>query len=83
MTIETKFNVGDKIFVPWKNYILEREINEIFIQVYDSIHVWYYIDIPDGFSVKYREDMCYASREDIIHKFYGSHYNEKIIELLD
>lgn len=64
MTIETKFNIGDKVFFKKNNSIEESEVKEINVYVKNSVvRIAYGID---GYFIKlFLEDKLFKSKKEL------------------
>lgn len=72
MTITTKYNIGDKIFVISKNKIKELEIFLIKIHVGRDVAIKYIV-IPErqGDRRKFEQDQCFSTKEELLKIFKG------------
>ena len=70
MKVETKYNIGDKVFVLTKNKIKQLEIFLIKIHIGRSVGVIYVL-IPEEQKGKrkFREEQCFTSKEELLQNF--------------
>lgn len=64
MIIETKFNVGDKVFISKNDTFEESEVTEISIYIKDSISIHY--TIKNYFLRFFFEHELFKSKEELL-----------------
>lgn len=64
MIIETKFNVGDKVFISKNGTFEESEVTEISIYIKDSIRIHY--SIKNYFLRFFLEHELFKSKEELL-----------------
>mgnify|MGYP000903842441 FL=1 len=64
MIIETKFNVGDKVFISKNGTFEESEVTEISIYIKDSIRIHY--SIKNYFLRFFFEHELFKSKEELL-----------------
>lgn len=67
MIIETKFNVGDKVFISKNDTFEESEVTEISIYIKDSIRIHY--SIKNYFLRFFFEHELFKSKEELLKNF--------------
>lgn len=67
MIIETKFNVGDKVFISKNDTFEESEVTEISIYIKDSIRINY--SIKSYFLRFFSEHELFKSKEELLERF--------------
>lgn len=67
MIIETKFNVGDKVFISKNDTFEESEVTEISIYIKDSIRINY--TIKNYFLRFFFEHELFKSKEELLKHF--------------
>ena len=67
MIIETKFNVGDKVFISKNDTFEESEVTEISIYIKDSISIHY--SIKNYFLRFFFEHELFKSKEELLKNF--------------
>ena len=68
MTIETKFNIGDKVYVLFNNFIRVGFIIKIRAIVFEENHlckIQYTVQVKDQETYVYNEIETHATKEDI------------------
>lgn len=67
MIIETKFNVGDKVFISKNDTFEESKVTEISIYIKDSIRINY--SIESYFLRFFSEHELFKSKEELLERF--------------
>lgn len=66
MTIETKFNLGDKVYVLFNNFIRVGFIIKVIVQIEtDPCYTLYRVQVTDQESCIYNENDIHATKEDL------------------
>lgn len=75
MTIETKFNIGDKVYVLYEGFIRVAFIIKIIVfQETNLCNIQYRVQIKDQEQCIYNENEIYATKEDLC-KFLSMYVN--------
>lgn len=68
MTIETKFNLGDKVFVLYNDKIQEVSVTGVYaFYEYNPIHINYRVKFVAGGETKLSEDRLFATKQELIN----------------
>jgi hypothetical protein len=66
MTIKTKFNMKDKVWIMQNNRPTEKEVSYIRVKVgYDTINIYYKFGVTDNLEVN--EHHLYETKEHLIN----------------
>lgn len=75
MTIETKFNIGDKVYVLYEGFIRVAQITKIIVHNEISLcQINYRIQVEDQEPCIYHENEIHATKEDLC-KFLSRYVN--------
>lgn len=75
MTIETKFNIGDKVYVLFNDFIRVAFIIKIIVLQESSLcNIQYLVQIKDQEQCIYNENEIHATKEDLC-KFLSMYVN--------
>ena len=72
MTIETKYNIGDEVWVKWKGEIYRTKIDAITVETFCRMddeaiktNIRYDMIVPDAY-LSYREYAVFPTKEELI-----------------
>ena len=66
MTIETKYNIGDEVWLSYGGRSVKTNIQVIYFQARDGGTATYYQMNYKGVVVQYKEDNIYSTKEELL-----------------